>query len=89
MSVEKVVPFNSNLAEKLENMQQSEMTSILPPLLSIDEVCKYLGLGKTIVYEMIRKHEIPHLRIRNRIRISAADLKEYLDACRQPNNKIL
>ena len=71
----KVIPFESksSLAKNLDS--QPDM---LPPLLNINEVCEYLGLGKTIVYEMIRKGEIPHIRIRSRIRVSAADIQEYL-----------
>lgn len=51
----------------------------LSPLLSIPEICQYLSLGKTVVYEMIQNGEIPHIRIRNRIRVSADDLKKYLE----------
>lgn len=50
----------------------------LPKLLSIDEVSSYLGLGKTITYEIIRKGELPHIRIRSRIRVSETDLMDYV-----------
>ncbi len=54
----------------------------LPRLLSIEGVCQYLQMGKTTVYELIRSGDIPHMRVRSRIRVSADDLKEYLE-----NNK--
>lgn len=54
----------------------------LPTLLSVEEVCEYLGLGKTTVYEMIRTRELPSIKIRNRIRISSEDLREYLESNR-------
>lgn len=54
----------------------------LPTLLSVEEVCEYLGLGKTTVYEIIRTRELPSIKIRNRIRISSEDLREYLESNR-------
>lgn len=54
----------------------------LPTLLSVEEVCEYLGLGKTTVYEMTRTGELPSIKIRNRIRISSEDLREYLESNR-------
>lgn len=50
----------------------------LSPLLTIDGVCAYLGIGKSVAYEMVRKGEIPHLRIRNKIRVDADDLVQYV-----------
>ena len=76
----KIISFKTNLAEKLEKAQQPEM--ILPPLLSFQEVCDYLGLGHTIVSDMIKKGEIPHTRARNRIRVFATDLRAYLESRR-------
>ncbi len=78
----KVINFSSSVAEKMDK-QDSEDGRYLPPLLSIDEVCEYLGLGKTIVYEMVQKGEIPHIRVRSRIRVSADDLLGYLNARRK------
>lgn len=72
----KIIPINSATAENLEVKQ---LESILPPLLSIQEVCDYLSLGQTKVREIIRKGEIPHTRVRSRIRIFATDLRDYLE----------
>ncbi len=69
-----VIPFKAPLEEKIEAQD-----AYLPPLLSIPEVCAYLGLGQTTVREMIEKREIPHIRVRSRIRVSAEDLKIYLE----------
>lgn len=76
--MKKVVSFNSNLAEKIEAIEQDTM--ILPPLLSFQEVCDYLGLGHTIVSKMIQSGEIPSTRARNRIRVFATDLMVYLES---------
>ena len=51
---------------------------MLPKLLTVDDVCEYLGLGRTVVYETVRTGDIPHIRIRGRIRVSEDDLLDYL-----------
>lgn len=76
--MKKLVAFNSPVEEKLNSADTT-----LSPLLSIEDLCAYLGLGKTIVYEMISKGEIPHIRVRSRIRVTAADLLEYLNKNRE------
>ena len=73
------MPYNSTLNEKME-MSINDM--ILPPLLSFKEVCDYLGLGHTIVTQMIQTGEIPSTRARNRIRVFATDLRQYLESQR-------
>jgi excisionase family DNA binding protein len=55
----------------------------LSPLLDIKEVCAYLKVGQTIVREMIRRGELPHIRIRSRIRVSLLDLQRYLERQRR------
>lgn len=69
-----VVPFDSSIDEKV-----NAKVDVLPALLSVEEVCEYLGLGKTTVYEMTRTGELPSMKIRGRIRISSLDLREYLE----------
>ena len=81
--MKKVVPFNSNLAGKIEEPEQD--STILPPLLSFQEVCDYLGLGHTIVSKMIQTGEISSTRARNRIRVFATDLRAYLEKNRKLN----
>lgn len=74
----KVVPFRSSTAEKLEPGGYH-----LPPLLSVQEVAGYLGLGVSTVREMIYRGELPAFKIRRRVRVSAEDVKRLLDANRE------
>ena len=74
----KIIEFDISTEEKMQKLQDI----ILPPLLSFKEVCEYLGLGHTIVSDMIAKGEIPSTRARNRIRVFATDLRDYLDSRR-------
>ena len=73
-----VVPFGEATASKL-----GLTDSVLPPLLSVEEVAEYLGLGTTTVREMVRLGELPAYKIRRRVRISAEDVRRLLDASRE------
>jgi excisionase family DNA binding protein len=46
--------------------------------LSVTEVAKMLGLGRTSVYEAVRSKEIPSVRIGTRILIPKAAVEEML-----------
>jgi len=83
--MKKIVDFTTNAEEKLEKIEYHE--SILPPLLSMKEVCDYLGLGQTVVTDMINKGEIPATKARNRIRVFATDLRAYLESRRIDKDK--
>ena len=41
-----------------------------------------LKLGKTTVYDLIGSGEIPHMKIRNRIRVTEDDLAAYIEKMR-------
>ena len=46
--------------------------------LSVDEAAKYLGIGRSLCYRMIKENKIPHLKFANRIVISKVKLDEML-----------
>src|SRR4051794_10177246 len=48
-------------------------------LLSIPEVCQYLGMGKSWVYQRIRSGEIPSVKLGHNIKVRREALEEYLD----------
>ena len=47
-------------------------------LLSVEEVCDALGMGKSWVYRKIRSGDIPSVRLGGAIKVSRADLEGYL-----------
>ena len=51
-------------------------------LLSIPEVCQQLGMGKSWVYQRLKSGEIPSIRLGRAIKVSRADLEEYLNTHR-------
>lgn len=46
--------------------------------LSVDEVAKLLGLGKTTIYTMARQNEIPHKKVRGRILFHRQTIESWL-----------
>ena len=48
-------------------------------LLSIPQVCQYLGMGKSWVYRRIHDQEIPSVRLGRTIKIRRSDLEQYLE----------
>jgi excisionase family DNA binding protein len=57
-------------------------------LLSVEEVCAILGMGKSWVYRRMRSGEIPTLRLGRALKVRLSDLEEYLEDRRwQPSDE--
>jgi excisionase family DNA binding protein len=52
-------------------------------LLSVSEVAELLGVCTAIVYSLVARGELPHVRVSNAIRISERDLARYVGAKRK------
>ncbi len=48
-------------------------------LLSIPELCRELGMGKSWVYRRLRSGEIPSVKLGRSIKVKREDLEEYLE----------
>ena len=48
-------------------------------LLSVEEVCQQLGMGKSWVYRRLRSGEIPSVQLGRSIKVMREDLEEYLE----------
>ena len=56
-----------------------------PPLLTVREVAEILHVSPSLVYQLVETRKLPCHRIGSRqgaIRISAADVDDYLSKCR-------
>jgi excisionase family DNA binding protein len=51
-------------------------------LLSIAEVCRTLGMGKSWTYRRLKSGEIPSVKLGRSIKVKREDLEEYLDSRR-------
>jgi excisionase family DNA binding protein len=57
-------------------------------LLSMEEVCQTLGMGKSWTYRRIKSGEIPSIKLGRSIKIKRQDLDEYLESRRyQPEQE--
>jgi excisionase family DNA binding protein len=51
-------------------------------LLSISEVCRELGMGKSWVYRRLKSGEIPSIKLGHNTKVKRSDLEQYVQ--RQP-----
>jgi excisionase family DNA binding protein len=51
-------------------------------LMSIDEVCGALGMGKSWTYRKLKSGEIPSVKLGRSIKVKREDLEEYLESRR-------
>ncbi len=57
-------------------------------LMSIDEVCGALGMGKSWTYRKLKSGEIPSVKLGRSIKVKREDLEEYLESHRyRPNEE--
>lgn len=49
-------------------------------LLSPDDVCEILGVRKSWLYDAVQAGEIPHVRLKKRLRFRRSDIESYIDA---------
>ena len=57
-------------------------------LLSIEEVCQELGMGKSWVYKRLKTGEIPSVKLGHNIKVKREDLEQYLKNNRyQPSDQ--
>lgn len=53
-------------------------TRILPITLTVSETAAYLGVSDDTIYELVRRKEIPHFRLRSRILFRRDTLDEWM-----------
>jgi excisionase family DNA binding protein len=49
-------------------------------LLKLSEVAQILGIGRSLVYELIAQGQIPYVRLGRCIRVQRASLEEWIKA---------
>jgi excisionase family DNA binding protein len=50
----------------------------LPEFMTTEEIRAYLRLGRSTIYELLRRGELPHVRFGRAIRVPKAALARYL-----------
>ena len=60
-------------------METAKKMSVSPLLLSVPEVARLLGLGRTKVYELIATEGLPVVRFGRAVRVSVASLQQWVE----------
>jgi excisionase family DNA binding protein len=60
-------------------MQEKRQDTVQPMLLTVPQVCKALGLGRTKVYELIQVEGLPVVRFGRAVRVSPISLEQWLN----------
>ena len=66
-------------------MESITKVSSLPLLLSVPEVAKTLGLGRTKVYELIACEGLPVVRFGRAVRVPVASLQQWIEQREKQN----
>lgn len=56
-------------------------------IMTVPQVAEYLQISKSKIYLMIKRGEMPHIRIGKNVRVLESDLKEWLEAQRAPTSQ--
>lgn len=60
------------------NREQNSFQQMQPTLLSINEVCRLVGVGRTTCYVLVQNGQLRVCRIRGRTLITAASVNELI-----------
>ncbi len=60
-------------------MEQHNETTLQPQLWTIDQVGKALNLGRTKIYELIWKENLPVQKFGRAVRVSPVELQRWLE----------
>jgi excisionase family DNA binding protein len=64
--------------------QEEEQEQRGVQLLSVPQLCRELGMGKSWVYRRLRSGEIPSVKLGRTIKVRRDELEEYLEGHRYP-----
>ena len=69
-------------------MKESETPLMLEPLLvTVEEAARRLGVGRTLLYQQVRRGALPSVRVGRCRRIAVADLERYVEHLREHANR--
>ena len=57
----------------------------MEPVYTVPQVAEYLQMSKTKIYQLVRKGQIPCIRIGKSVRIKESDLVAWLDKHTYPD----
>ena len=78
----------SSFEERFREMENMHEQGSRRLLLRIPEVMSTLGLGRTKVYELIAKGELPVVRVGRAVRVSSTALEKWIEARQQQDSAV-
>jgi excisionase family DNA binding protein len=70
---------SSSLPEEQRSEEQRPGEQSDLGLLSISEVCRELGMGRSWVYRRLKSGEIPSIKLGHNIKVKRSELEQYLE----------
>jgi excisionase family DNA binding protein len=67
------------LLAELRSQNRDSQDQSSHELLSIQDLCQELGMGKSWVYRRLKSGEIPSIKLGHNIKVRRKDLEEYLE----------
>jgi excisionase family DNA binding protein len=69
-------------------MQEDQTTPAVDPLLvTVEEAARLLRVGRTLIYEQVRRGALPSVRVGRCRRIALVDLERYVEHLRNDTNQ--
>ena len=69
-------------------MQEDQTTPAVDPLLvTVEEAARLLGVGRTLIYQQVRRGALPSVRVGRCRRIALIDLECYVEHLRNDANQ--
>ena len=53
------------------------------PLMKVPEACKYLGIGRTNLYQLVNRKKLVHVKIGAAVRFTQDDLDAFVEKSRR------
>lgn len=79
-------PIVSTIADRTEEAAVASPSSLRAPdrLMSVDELCEFLGVGRSYVYRLTHERRITYYRIGKELRFAQRHLEAFLEASCTP-----
>jgi excisionase family DNA binding protein len=79
-----LLEFEQSISEQPTLCPQEDQHGGGVQLLSIPQLCRELGMGKSWIYRRLRSGEIPSIRLGRTIKVRRDELEQYLHRHRYP-----
>jgi excisionase family DNA binding protein len=69
----------------MTDTEYAQATTVLEPLMSVDQVAAVLGVSRATVYRLVQDGQIRVTQVRSRKRFSPSDISSYVSQATGPS----